>query len=355
MDLKAICFLGAFWSGSAFAGDSTALLIDDDAYLHPQVLVEVEPGRKLNLYCTGTGSPTVVFDAGLTDPMNVWGFVHPAISKKTRACSYDRGGIGFSDEPRRASTSANIMDDLHKLLAAAHIDPPYVLVGHSAAGLNMKLYAYTYPKDIAGMVLVDPSHEDQRDEFRKLDPRKLGAEDWDTQVVNPGLDLRRDCIKAAGAGLVPGTDEYKKCGFPQYPQLSKPVQAATVRMQMTASFQKVQLSEEENVFRASANEVRAARRSLGKLPLIVLTADHPAPPTKPLSAADLSLREARYALWAKLGQETAKMSSRGINRIVQGAGHVIQLEKPEAVIDAIEDVLGMTREKKPGTDHGFTR
>jgi ADP-ribose pyrophosphatase YjhB (NUDIX family) len=78
----------------------------------------------------GLGSPAVVFDSGLGDGTRVWGLIQPDIAKHTRACSYDRAGLGFSDPPIRPSTSANAVDDLHRLLHAAHVGPPYILVGH---------------------------------------------------------------------------------------------------------------------------------------------------------------------------------------------------------------------------------
>ena len=109
---------------SALAAEGTKQVINDPAYAHAQQQVEVEPGRRLNLYCQGTGAPTVIFETGLADDLSAWALVQPAIAAHTRACSYDRAGIGYSDPGRRPADSANIVDDLRRLLVAASLKPP---------------------------------------------------------------------------------------------------------------------------------------------------------------------------------------------------------------------------------------
>ena len=342
--LKAVILLAI--ASASFASSSERPLIDGIAYTQPQRMVEIEPGRRLNLYCVGNGSPTVIFESGLTDPINVWGYVQPVVARKTRTCSYDRAGVGFSDAGRRPATSANIVDDLHHLLIAAKIKPPYVLVAHSAGGLNATLYAYTYPSEVAGMVLVDPTDENQTEGYRLLDPEKRTPAQWDAYAIEPGLQTRRECIVAANAGFVTGTELFKKCSFYQQPQLSEAVQAATIKFQMQPAFQQAQLSEEENVFRASADQVRAARRSYGDMPLIVLTKSAGPPPKNPLPPEQIAHREARYKMWVNLHAEVAKLSTRGVHEIVPGSGHAIQLEKPEAVNDAVIRMLTMISKQK---------
>ncbi|HSM10834.1 MAG TPA: alpha/beta hydrolase, partial [Lysobacter sp.] len=301
---------------SAHAAESEPVVIDDPIYAHPQRLVEVESGRRLNIHCTGNGSPAVIIDAGLTEPTSSWGLVQPMVAAKTMVCSYDRAGVGFSDAGQRAGSSANIVDDLHRLLAAAAIKPPYVLVGHSYGGMNVRLFAHVYPSEVVGMVLVDPSHEDQREGYRKLDPEKRTSEQWDAYAVEPSLKLRRECVSAADSGFTPGTDIHKKCSFPQYPQLSAEIQAATARFQLRRGFQQAQLSEEENIFRASSEQVRAARRRFGDMPLVVLTASPPLPPKDPITPEKWAHRQARYQMWAGLHASLAASSLRGVQRVV---------------------------------------
>src|SRR5579862_5399106 len=124
--------LAIVWlSVPTLATEKDAQIIAAVVYLHPQRLVAIESSRRVNVYCKGTGSPTVVFDSGRGDDLMVWALVQPTVSAETRACSYDRAGLGFSDPSSRARTSANAVEDLHRLLRAAHLPPPYVLVGHS--------------------------------------------------------------------------------------------------------------------------------------------------------------------------------------------------------------------------------
>jgi pimeloyl-ACP methyl ester carboxylesterase len=117
---------------------------------------EVDPGRSLYLRCTGTGSPTVIFETGWGGDSSVWFEVAPSIAQTTRTCTYDRAGLGRSDPaPDGPRTIQDSVNDLHVLLAVAEIPGPYVLVGASLGGLIARLYASQFPDDMAGLVLVD--------------------------------------------------------------------------------------------------------------------------------------------------------------------------------------------------------
>jgi pimeloyl-ACP methyl ester carboxylesterase len=120
------------------------------------------------------------------------------------------------------------------------------------------------------------------------------------------------------------------------------VQEATERMQLTPAFQRAQLSEEEHVFRTSVAQLRAARRPLGDLPLIVLTKDLGAAPAD-ATPERLARREAGYRVWVELGRRTAALSTRGVQRVVPGAGHGINLDEPEAVVAAVDEMLAIVR------------
>lgn len=127
-------------------------------------------GYNLNINCTGQGSPTVILESGHQVPAIGWRFVQPDIAKFTRVCSYDRAGYGWSDPGPMPRTSAQIVKELHTLLRNAGEKPPYVLVGHSSGGTNMRIYAGHYPSEVAGMVLAEPGHEDLKfpDSIQKL-------------------------------------------------------------------------------------------------------------------------------------------------------------------------------------------
>lgn len=115
----------------------------------------------LNLNCAGQGGPTVILDRGLGVPAAGWDLVMPDVAKFARVCSYDRAGYGWSSAGPMPRTSGEIVKELHALLAASGEKGPYVLVAHSFGGYNVRVYADKYPANVAGLVLVDTSHEDQ--------------------------------------------------------------------------------------------------------------------------------------------------------------------------------------------------
>ncbi|HEY9131871.1 MAG TPA: alpha/beta hydrolase, partial [Dyella sp.] len=159
---------GALLTGLAIASPAAALDAAAAPYYQPHRLVEIAPGHKLNLYCIGSGSPVVIFDYGWGGPPTAWEYIQPAIGRLTTACTYDRAGYGFSDPgPLPRDTSA-LVDDLHRLLVAAHLKPPYIFVGHSLAGLNGVLFADKYRDQLAGMVLVDPAFAHQDEKFTAI-------------------------------------------------------------------------------------------------------------------------------------------------------------------------------------------
>lgn len=116
---------------------------------------------RLFAYCRGNGSPAVILDSGYGQELGFWDRVQESVSRFTTVCAYDRAGIAPSESRPHGtwSTARSAVADLHVLLAGLHLKPPYVLVGHSIGGINVRLYAYTYRHDVAGMVLVDAAHE----------------------------------------------------------------------------------------------------------------------------------------------------------------------------------------------------
>src|SRR5579862_5242886 len=188
---------------SAARADESPKLISDAIYTHPQRLVDVGDGRKMNLYCGGSGVPAVVLDSGLSDPDIVWGLVQPKLSQETRVCSYDRAGIGYSDPSKRPSSSENVAEDLRNLLGNAGVAPPYVLVGHSLGGLYVQMYALLHRSQVVGLVLIDPANDD---------PAAFsGAVDGLNTKAAEKLTLFRICAAQSLKGFVRGTDLFKKC------------------------------------------------------------------------------------------------------------------------------------------------
>jgi len=113
-------------------------------------------GHRLHLLESGSGSPAIVLEAGLMSTILSWSDLQRELAQSYRVVSYDRAGLGWSDLGPMPRTADRIVDELHTLLERAAIPPPYILVGHSFGGLTMPLFARRFPREIAGMVLVDP-------------------------------------------------------------------------------------------------------------------------------------------------------------------------------------------------------
>jgi len=113
-------------------------------------------GHKLRLQVAGTGTPTVVLDYGLGGSVGNWSDVFPEVAHFTRVVVYDRAGYGKSDPGPEPRSQTQIATELHTLLHRANIAPPYVLVGHSLGGANVRAFAYLFREEVAGLVFVDP-------------------------------------------------------------------------------------------------------------------------------------------------------------------------------------------------------
>ena len=134
-------------------------------------------GYRLHLYCLGIGSPTVVFESGFGMSLNAWAQVQPAVAELTRACSYDRPGYGWSDKPPNPRTGSRAVEDLHRALANAGIPGPYLLVGHSMGGGQVRLFASRYATEVAGLVIVASGHEDWRTRNPSAPPEDESMDD----------------------------------------------------------------------------------------------------------------------------------------------------------------------------------
>lgn len=330
----AIFSVGTAFAAQCLGQEAAKLLITNPVYTEPQRLVDMDHGRRMNIYCLGSGTPAVILDAGMGDSTISWALVQPAIAAKTKVCSYDRAGLGFSDGSSRPSTATNIAEDLHALLKAAHVAPPYILVGHSAAGMYIRVYADRYPDEVAGMVSVEGSHEDQ------------WVRGW--AIGAPGQQAKWDaflkeyssCVGDAKRGLVPGTPAYKKCVGDPDPRFSPAINAAQAHYAATVRWQAAAASERQNVAYASADQTRATRKHYGDIPIIVLT-HSPYPKAEDETQDE---RNRRTLLWESLHLDVAAMSSRGVNEIVPNSGHYIQYDHPQVVIDAIDQALSIARE-----------
>jgi pimeloyl-ACP methyl ester carboxylesterase len=126
----------------------------DDRMPPPGQLVDVG-GHRLHLLCAGTGTPTVVLESGLGETSAYWAWISTAIARTTRVCAYDRAGRGWSEAAGAPQDGLAVADDLHALLASAHVPAPVVLVGHSSGAAYVRIFAGRYPEQVAGAVLLD--------------------------------------------------------------------------------------------------------------------------------------------------------------------------------------------------------
>ena len=149
----ALTFLIMAWSVVANSQQA------NQSYTPPGKLIDLG-GYRLHLNCSGNKGPTVVLIAGAGDFSFDWSLVQPHIAEFARVCSYDRAGFAWSDPGPTRRTMKQEAFELHTMLKAAHVNGPYVLVGHSLGGLTARVYAGEYPNEVAGMLLVDSTHED---------------------------------------------------------------------------------------------------------------------------------------------------------------------------------------------------
>jgi len=319
---------------AAGAAGAAAIHDSDAEFARPHQLVDIG-GRRLNLYCSGNGPVTVVFDSIATDAGWNWHAVQPAVAARTRACVYDRAGVGFSDPSPAPVTSGSIVADLHALLARAGIAPPYVMVGSSFGAMNVQLYAYRHPDEVKGMVLVDAPHEDETERMNKASQGKLKSFDAMIEAFTQG------CASAAEQGFDRGSALFTQCTGGLGDVYGRELAAARLASVSTSRHWKAVMAESAG-FEASSAELKAARRSYGALPMILLVrgVSPYAVPGKPQSA----LNKATEAEHLAMQKEIAAFSTRSTLRIVPGAGHVIHETRPEAVVQAVLEVVEQVRQ-----------
>lgn len=311
--LLALIFLLLLCALAGFVYENVSEARDRRLNPMPGKLVDVG-GHKMHIDCVGQESPAVILDSGLGDSYISWRSVQPDISKFTLVCSYDRAGLGYSDPVSESRTSKVIAHELHQLLRAAGVSPPYVLVGHSMGGYNVRLYASSYPTEVAGMVLVDASHPDQDNRFppELKDMERSWERDAELLELATPFGIPR---------LVGMCDEDAR------------VRAADCNWNSAREG----LAELKR-FHESAAQV-SATGSLGDMPLAVLSHD----PDKPSSEMAPDLAKSVNAQWEKMQEELAHLSTRGTQTIATGSAHYIQSDRPDVVISAVHSIVDQAR------------
>ena len=256
-------------------------------------------GRRLALTRGAVGAPTVVLETGLGAESDEWEPVQREVERFTQVCRYDRANRGRSDPAPKPRSAQDAVEDLHALLGAAKIPAPYVLVGHSLGGIIVRLYAHHYPREVAGLVLVDPAHEDQ---FERMNP------------------------------LIPAP-------FP-----GEPEELAGYRDFWNTGWRDPDRNGEGIDFLATRAQAQTIG-SLGDMPLLLLTAGSALVKHAPPGNSDAARMQ---ALWGKLQREIMQQSSDAQQILVTSSGHFIQREQPEMIVSAIRQMVEKVRGQNPG-------
>jgi pimeloyl-ACP methyl ester carboxylesterase len=278
------------------------------------------PSLSMHIYCTGEGTPAVILDSGLGDSFVSWRKVQPQIAKFTRVCSYDRAGIGYSDSSPRARTSEEIAQELSWLLQSAAVSPPYILVGHSMGGFDVRVFTNMHRGEVAGLVFVDASHPHQE---RRLPPELKNMQGtWQREAEFLEYTMPFGLPRLLGFCDKDAVQRAAECNF------------HTAR----------EGDAEMKAISASAAQA-AASGSLGDLPLAVLSHD----PDKPSADLPADLAKPTNDAWEKMQEELAHLSTRGTQIIAKNSSHYIQIDRPEVVVEAVRNVVGQARAPQPGS------
>jgi pimeloyl-ACP methyl ester carboxylesterase len=296
----------------------------------PGRLVDVG-GRRIQIDCRGTGSPTVVFESGLDINGSLsWTKVQDEVAKFARACAYSRAGIIWSDDKDGAHDGVGVARDLHATLAVANEKGPFVLVGHSLGGPYITIYTKLYGNEVAGLVYVDASHPDQQERMGAALGRRLGSSSM-VAVSKVVSHLRWTGVVRLGALLLVGHTP------PNVP--SETVKISTVFASKSTA---AAIAEKDSM--PSTLAEAGTFRNLGARPVAVLTHNESLPDAV-LKRQGMSKLEGEKlnSLWLDLQNDIASWSSRSKHRVLNDAGHLIQFDRPDAVATAVREVVDGVR------------
>lgn len=281
---------------------------DAKVYPPPGQMVDVG-GYRLHINCSGTGSPTVVIDAGLGDWSTSWGLVQSEVTKTTRVCTYDRAGMGWSEPGPLPRDAAQLAEELHTLLQNANIPGPYIMVGHSMGGLDVLVFADNYSSEVAGIVLI----ESMKPKQSTLSPEVLAqsesrSQPFSFQAALARFGIARLLVKvpAIAPSMPAGQEAY-------YPRYIRP--------------QSLQTTDNEAQALPISLAQAATVKSFGNLPLIVLTGKLNTGPG-----------------WQEWQTELLQLSSNSQHLFAENSGHIIQFDEPDAAIGAIVKMVELVRQ-----------
>jgi pimeloyl-ACP methyl ester carboxylesterase len=328
----AILLLVSLCAASGAVYQVVATRRDAARFPPPGRMVDVG-GHRLDLVCAGQGEPTVVLDGPVGASHLVWMRVQPAIAAFARVCSYDRAGFGWSEPDDTPRTNERMATELHTLLQRAGERGPFVLVGNSLGGVNARVFALRFPAEVAGMVLLDSGHEDQ---FARLPP-SAGVTPQERRALGIfRVAVRVGLLRLFGVALGEGSADV----------LPDSLRPAARAMGFRTAWVDAVRNEVLNAVQAHAEARDAIARGpkplLGDRPLVVLVRD----PDDEQFKADPAVR----TVWMDLQRELAASSTRGTLRAVEGSGHFVEVDRPQAVIDAVRGVVAAVRGQAPAAE-----
>ena len=295
-------------------------------YPPPGRLVDIG-GRRLQLDCRGTGSPTVVLESGLDHLGSLsWAAVHDSLARTTRVCAYSRAGIMWSDPAPGPFDARRLARDLHAALVTAGEAAPWVLVGHSLGGPYVTLFTSLYPTEVVGLVFVDASHPDQLASLQQATGKSMKPS---TGVLAVASALAwTGLVRLVSSGGAPASWPAAAVAVPSayLPTSVRALRAETDALVATL---------------AAAGRVRA----LGDRPLVVLTAGAAMSPADLAREGLTPAQGARLeAAWQRLQDDESRWSTKSRHELVRDASHYIQFDRPDVVIVAVREVVGRARD-----------
>lgn len=302
----AILIVGLFLAGGIY--EPIAEAADAKAYPPPGQMVDVG-GYRLHINCTGSGTPTVVIDAGWGDWSTTWAaYVQPEAAKTTRVCTYDRAGMGWSEAGPLPRDAVQFAKELHTLLQNANIPGPYVMVGHSLGGLPVRVFTDMYPSEVAGVILIDSMTPKQF--FQSSTEVQSQSNSQSQSLSFPAVLARFGVVRSITLLMSPFIPSNEKAYY-----------SRLVRTQNVQAF----INEGQAM--PAAGVQAAAVKTFGDLPLIVLT-------------AKLNNRSG----WQEWQAELLQLSSNSQQLFAENSGHNIQVDEPDAAVAAIVKMTEMVRQ-----------
>lgn len=289
----------------------------------PGALYDVD-GAQMHIDCTGSGSPTVVFEHAASASYMLWRKVQPEVSQVTRVCSYDRAGHGWSttrEEPRDAKT---IVRELHSLLDQAGVKRPFIYVGHSVGGLYVREYAKEYPDELDGVALLEASSPQQIDELPGW------RKSWEEDTLDRRRTLWKDKIRQwSGWDRLLGNCQVKVS------EQDKSYAGQYQAMQCRPSY--VDADESELQYFDTSSKQAAGLREFGQIPLLIISRD----PSKDSLASPDYIASAQ--VWQQEQENEKHLSPLSWRIIAKGSGHMVPLDRPDLVISQLISLVNDVR------------